>query len=56
MEVLSKKWTVEDFFELELPDNADYSYELLNGIIVRRNAPTGEHQLIQGEIFGQLYM
>ncbi len=56
MEVLSKKWTVEDFFELELPDNADYSFELLNGIIVRINAPSGEHQLIQGEIFGQLYM
>ncbi|HFA50292.1 MAG TPA: Uma2 family endonuclease [Bacteroidetes bacterium] len=56
MEVLEKKMMAEEFFGLELPDNADYSYELLNGILVRRNAPSGKHQLIHGEIFGQLYL
>ncbi len=55
MVVESKKISVEAFFELELPDDANYSFELLNGILVRRNAPSGEHQLVQSEIFGNLY-
>ena len=55
MEVLDKKYTVEDFFELELPDNATYYYELLNGILVRRSAPSGEHQHVQSELLERLF-
>ncbi|MBI5915627.1 MAG: Uma2 family endonuclease [Bacteroidetes bacterium] len=56
MEVLTAKMTVDEFFEVELPDEASYSYELLNGQLVRRNAPSGEHQLVQSELFGNLYI
>ncbi len=54
MEVLDKKYTVEDFFELELPDDATHYYELLNGLLVRRNAPSGEHQFAQGKLLVKL--
>ena len=55
MEVLDKKWTDKDFFELELPDSAAYYFELLNGILVRRNAPSGEHQHIQSELLEKFF-
>ena len=55
MVVESKKISVEAFFELELPDDANYSFELLNGILVRRNAPSGEHQLVQSALLGQFF-
>ena len=55
MEVIDKKLTVEDFFELELPDEATHYFELLNGMLVRKNAPSGGHQFAQSEIFGRLF-
>ncbi len=54
MEVLDKKWTAEDFFELELPDGDTHYFELLNGLLVRRNAPSGEHQFAQSKLLLQL--
>lgn len=55
MVLVSNKVTVEEFFELELPDDATYSYELLNGILVRRNAPSGEHQLVQSSLLEKFF-
>ena len=54
MEVLDKKYTVEDFFKLEVPDDATHYYELLNGLLVRRNAPSGNHQFAQGKLLIKL--
>ncbi|MEZ4935030.1 MAG: Uma2 family endonuclease [Saprospiraceae bacterium] len=55
MEVIDKKYTVENFFELELPDDATHYYELLNGLLVRRNAPSGEHQHVQSELLERFF-
>lgn len=50
MEVLTEKMRVEDFMEMELPDEASYAYELINGLLVRRNTPSGEHQFLQSRL------
>ena len=39
---------------MEFPDSDPFLYELINGILVRRSAPSGEHQHVQSELFYQL--
>ncbi len=43
-----KKITVKEFFEMELEDG--YYYELINGMILKKQAPSPNHQNISGEI------
>jgi Uma2 family endonuclease len=46
-----KKMTFQEFREMELPDDDNFIYELLNGSLVKRASPTIRHQDIQGELF-----
>ncbi|MBC8155488.1 MAG: Uma2 family endonuclease [Bacteroidetes bacterium] len=41
-----KKMTVAEFRELELDDNDPFFYELIDGELVKRNAPAPKHQRI----------
>ena len=43
-----KKVTVKELFEMELEEG--YFYELINGIIVRKQAPSPQHQLAVSNI------
>ena len=45
--LLEKKISWDTFFELELPANADYYFELIDGQFIKRNTPSGEHQFTQ---------
>ena len=49
MLVAEKKINVEDFRQMEF-DGEDAYYELINGIIVKRSAPTPLHQEISNEL------
>jgi Uma2 family endonuclease len=51
MDVSVKKMAYQEFLRLEIPDEADFQYELLNGELVKKNAPTGKHQFAQSELF-----
>jgi Uma2 family endonuclease len=49
MDVSVKKMAYQEFLRLEIPDEADFQYELLNGELVKKNAPTGKHQFAQSQ-------
>lgn len=44
MEVLAKKMTYRTFREMEFDDNDNFLYELLNGELVKKSAPSVSHQ------------
>ncbi len=50
MEVLKKKLTYQEFRELEFDDNDNFWYELINGELVKKQAPSIRHQRISREI------
>lgn len=54
MEVLIEKITFDAFVEMDFPEEDAFLYELLNGELVKRNAPSGEHQFAQSELFYRL--
>lgn len=54
MEVLARKITYKEFAEMDFPENDPFLYELINGELVRKNAPSGEHQFAQSELFYRL--
>ena len=54
MEVLARKITYEEFAKMDFPDDDPFLYELINGELVRKNAPSGEHQFVQSELFYRL--
>ena len=58
MSVATGRMTAQEFWELEVPDDALYTYELINGALVKKNTPSGEHQhaqtILQGLLFGHL--
>jgi Uma2 family endonuclease len=45
-EAISKKITVKAFQEMEFPDNDFFIYELIDGEIMRKQAPKPLHQQI----------
>lgn len=49
-----KKMTVAEFRELELADDDPFFYELIDGELVKRNAPTPKHQDILSELNDQI--
>ena len=51
MEVLAKSITYEEFSKKEFPEDDPYIYELINGELMRKNAPSGEHQYAQSKLF-----
>ena len=48
-----RKVTVKELFEMELEEG--YFYELLNGIIVKKQAPSPQHQEASGNIYAALH-
>ena len=50
MEGIKKRLTYQKFRNLEFDDNDNFWYELINGELVRKQAPTIQHQRISGEI------
>ena len=46
VEALVKKITVQEFQEMEFPENDFFIYELINGEIMRKQAPKPLHQLV----------
>ena len=48
------KVTWEEFRNMELDDNDPYIYELLNGIIMKRAAPSLIHQEVSGNLFNSI--
>jgi len=54
MEVLARKITYKEFAEMDFPENDPFLYELINGELVRKNAPSGEHQFAQSKLFSML--
>ena len=51
MEVLSRKITYKEFAKMDFPEDDPFLYELINGELVRKNAPSGEHQFAQSKLF-----
>ncbi len=51
MVAIAKKTTYDEFREMEFDDNDSAWYELINGELVRKQAPTLRHQTISGNIF-----
>jgi Uma2 family endonuclease len=50
VEALAKKITVQEFQEMEFPDNDFFIYELINGEIMRKQAPKPLHQQISRRV------
>jgi Uma2 family endonuclease len=46
--------TYQEFINLEFPDDDNFLYELINGELVKKSAPTPQHQLISQNINLQL--
>ena len=46
MEVITKKLTYREFREMEFDDNDTSWYELINGILVKKQSPSIDHQNI----------
>ena len=44
VELLEKKITFEEYQEMEFPDNDPFIYELINGVLMKKQAPTSKHQ------------
>ncbi|XWK87918.1 MAG: Uma2 family endonuclease [Phormidium sp.] len=45
-------YTVEEFLNLDLPEGQEY--ELVNGIIVHKAEPSGEHENLRSELLVEL--
>ena len=43
--------TCQEFITLEIPDDDDHIYELLNGEIVKYSAPESKHQIVSANLF-----
>jgi Uma2 family endonuclease len=54
MLIAEKKITVEEFRQMEF-EGEDAYYELINGEIVKKAAPTPLHQAVSGSLFFYLY-
>jgi Uma2 family endonuclease len=44
IELIEKKITVNEYREMEFPDNDPFIYELINGVLMRKQAPSSKHQ------------
>lgn len=47
---LAKKITYSEFRQMEFDDDDPYFYELINGILVKKSAPTPQHQEISANL------
>lgn len=43
--------TYKEFINLEIPEDDDHIYELLNGEIVKYSAPESKHQIVSANLF-----
>lgn len=44
IELLERKITVQELRDMEFPDNDPFIYELINGVLMKKQAPTSRHQ------------
>lgn len=49
-----RKLTVAEFHQMEFDDNDTYLYELLDGELVKKKAPSPRHQLILADLYYQI--
>ncbi|CCH55506.1 hypothetical protein BN8_04767 [Fibrisoma limi BUZ 3] len=54
LHVETRKLTVAEFHRMEFDDNDTHLYELLDGELVKKKAPTPKHQLILSELYDQI--
>lgn len=54
VDLLEKKMTWREFRELDFPDDDPYTYELINGEIVKKAAPSPQHQAISRRLTNAL--
>lgn len=44
IELLERKITVQELRDMDFPDNDPFIYELINGVLMKKQAPTSRHQ------------
>jgi Uma2 family endonuclease len=44
VELLERKITVQEFRDMEFPENDPFIYELINGVLMKKQAQTSRHQ------------
>lgn len=44
IELIERRITVQEFREMDFPENDPFIYELINGILMKKQAPTSKHQ------------
>ena len=49
-----KRTTYEEFRQMEFDGNDNFYYELINGEIVKKSAPSPQHQRLSKNLFRQL--
>jgi len=54
METTMKKISYQEFRQMEFDDDDRFLYELLNGELVKRSAPSPLHQRISGRLFSKI--
>ncbi len=45
IEIVDRKMTVQEFREMDFPENDPFIYELVDGILMKKQAPSPPHQL-----------
>ena len=51
---IAERVTYQEFLAMEIPDDDNYIYELLNGEIVKYSAPESKHQIVSANLFRKL--
>ncbi len=51
---IAERVTYQEFLNMEIPDDDNYIYELLNGEIVKYSAPESKHQIVSANLFRKL--
>ncbi|MCO6479351.1 MAG: Uma2 family endonuclease [Phaeodactylibacter sp.] len=54
METTTKKITYQEFRQMEFDEDDRFFYELLNGELVKKSAPSALHQRISGRLFSKI--
>lgn len=55
MAVAVRKMTYQEFRQLEFDDNDPFLYELIKGELVKKSAPSPEHQEISGLLYNKIF-
>ncbi len=55
MAVAARKMTYQEFRQLEFDENDPFLYELIKGELVKKSAPSPEHQEISGLLYNKIF-